>query len=110
MWGFYQRDTTLAQYIVDKLTQPFIPEKYLSPDCNFEVVVFQHVHLSRGVVPGGAGVPCHTQILADQLTVFQPGGTDYAHLINTGTHGFSDLPTALASSNAVGSIFLTWLE
>ena len=42
------------------------------------------------------GVPWHTQILADQLTLFQPGGgTDYAHLITTGTPGFSDLPTAL---------------
>ena len=39
------------------------------------------------------GVPA--QILADQLTLFQPGGTDYAHLIITGTPGFSDLPTAL---------------
>ena len=38
------------------------------------------------------GVPRHTQILADQLTLFQ---TDYAHLITTGTPGFSDLPTAL---------------
>ena len=40
-------------------------------------------------------VPWNTQILADQLTQFQPGGTDYAHLITTGTPGFSDLPTAL---------------
>ena len=44
---------------------------------------------------GVPGVPWHTQILADQLTLFQPGGTDYAHLIITGTPGFSDLPTAL---------------
>ena len=35
------------------------------------------------------------QILADQLTLSQPAGTDYAHLITTGTPGFSDLPTAL---------------
>ena len=41
------------------------------------------------------GVPWHTQILADQLTLVQPGGTDYAHLITTGTPGFSDLTTAL---------------
>jgi hypothetical protein len=41
------------------------------------------------------GVPWHTQILADQLTLFEPGGKDYAHLITTGTPGFSDLPTAL---------------
>ena len=44
---------------------------------------------------GVPGVPWHTQILADQLTLFQPGGTDYAHLITTGKPGFSDLPTAL---------------
>ena len=30
---------------------------------------------------GVPGVPWHTQILADQLTLFQLGGTDYAHLI-----------------------------
>ena len=44
---------------------------------------------------GVPGVPWHTQILADQLTLFQPRGTDYARLITTGTPGFSDLPTAL---------------
>ena len=44
---------------------------------------------------GVPGVPWHTQILADQSTLFQPGGTDYAHLITTGTPGFSDLPTAV---------------
>ena len=44
--------------------------------------------------PGGQGSHC-LQILADQLTLFQPGGTDYAQLITTGTPGFSDLPTAL---------------
>ena len=48
--------------------------------------------LSSLAVPG---MPWHTQILADQLTLFQPWGTDYAHLITTGTPGFSDLPTAL---------------
>ena len=48
--------------------------------------------------PGGAGRGGHCsppQFLADQLTLFQPGGTDYARLITTGTPGFSDLPTAL---------------
>ena len=44
---------------------------------------------------GVPGVPGHTQILADQLTLFQPGGRDYAPLITAGTPGFSDLPTAL---------------
>jgi hypothetical protein len=40
-------------------------------------------------------VPWHPQILEDQLPLSQPGGTDYAQLITTGTPGFSDLPTAL---------------
>ena len=30
---------------------------------------------------GVPGVPRHTQILVDQLTLFQPGGTDYSHQI-----------------------------
>ena len=38
--------------------------------------------------------------MADQLTLFQTGGTDYAHLITTGTPGFSDLPTALTNYDA----------
>ena len=46
---------------------------------------------------GGPGVPWHTQIGADQLALFQPGGTDYAHLITIGTPRFSDFPTALQS-------------
>ena len=46
---------------------------------------------------GVPGVPWHTQILEDQLTLFQPGGIDYAHLITTGTPEFLDLPTALQS-------------
>jgi len=53
-------------------------------------------HKKAGLLSLGVpGLPWHTQILADQLTLFQPGGTDYAHLITTGTPGFSDLPTAL---------------
>ena len=30
---------------------------------------------------GVPGVPWHPQILADQLTLFQPRGADYAHQI-----------------------------
>ena len=41
---------------------------------------------------GVPGVPWHPQILADQLTLSQPGGTDYAPLITTGTIGPSDGP------------------
>ena len=43
---------------------------------------------------------CQVCILADQLILFQPGGTDYAHLITTGTPGFSDLPTALGPDDS----------
>ena len=35
--------------------------------------------------------------MEDQVTVFQPGGTNYAHLITTGTPRFTDLPTVLES-------------
>ena len=45
------------------------------------------------------GVPWHPQILADQLTLSQPGRTDYAHHITAVTPGFSDLPTALHSTD-----------
>ena len=58
--------------------------------------VLLSTYLLKGCRPWGCRVlPWHTQILADQLTLFQPGGTNYAHLITTGTPGFSDLPTAL---------------
>ena len=62
--------------------------------------------------PVSLGVPCvpwHTQILSDQFTIFQPGGTDYAHLITTGTPGFSDLPTALYLSPAI-HFYSDWLQ
>ena len=52
-------------------------------------IYFLEVHqklVDRPVVPGCAGCA-----MADQLTLFQPGGTDYAHLITTGTPGFSGL-------------------
>ena len=50
----------------------------------------------RPVVPGCAGCPmAHPDFGRSVLTLFQPGGTDYAHRITTGTPGFSDLPTAL---------------
>ena len=44
----------------------------------------------RPVGTGGA----YPQILADQLTLSQPEGRDYAHQITIGTPGFSNLPTA----------------
>ena len=61
---------------------------------------------SRGVFPGGArgAMAWHTQILADQLTLSQPGGADYDHHISTGTPGFSDPPTALLSLDSRQSL------
>ena len=44
---------------------------------------------------GVPGVPWHPQILAGQLTLYQPWGADYAHHIITAPPVFSDLPTAL---------------
>ena len=63
---------------------------------NFHHSVRNHVKLihvvtsrwgfSKGTTGLGVpGVPWHTQILADQLTLFQPEETDYAQLISTGT-------------------------
>ena len=49
---------------------------------------------------GVPGMPWHPQILSNQLTLSKPGGTDYAHLITTGTPGFLDLPTALRIGSA----------
>ena len=62
-----------------------------------EIWYYTHIFLS-GVssLAGVPGVPWHTQIWADQLTLSQPGWTDYAHLITSDTPGFSDLPTALS--------------
>ena len=62
--------------------------------------MFEFLEASNGTIAGLSslgvpGVPWHTQILADQLTLIQPGGTDYAHLITTGAPRISDLPTAL---------------
>ena len=37
--------------------------------------------LKEGVSSLGGGIPWHTQILADQLTLSQPGGVDYTHQI-----------------------------
>jgi len=54
---------------------------------------------------GVPGVPWHTQILADQLTLYQPGGTDYAHLITTGTPGFSDGPVYFESESLFPPVF-----
>ena len=47
------------------------------------------------------GVPWHTQILADQLTLFQPGGTDFVHLITADTPGFaySSVPNRRVGQN-----------
>ena len=64
---------------------------------NFKDFIFQKMTVFDVTGLGVPGVPWHTQILADQLTLFQPRGTDYAHLITTGTPGFSDLPTALCN-------------
>ena len=58
------------------------------------------------VIPGGAGdamaPPDYGR--SDQLTLSQPGGEDYAHHINTGTPGFSDLPTALSQPFRAGNM------
>ena len=70
----------------------------ISTRCRHNLVYFDYHYMSdtySGLSSLGVpGVPWQTQYFADQLTLFQPGGTDYAHLITTGIPRFSDLPTA----------------
>ena len=57
------------------------------------------VYIEAGVSSLGVPwVPWHPQILADQLTLSQPGGGRLCPPNNTGIPGFSDLPTALMGS------------
>ena len=52
-----------------------------------------NVTICRGVVPGGAmGAMAHPDF-GRSVNPISTRGTDYAHLITTGTPGFSDLPT-----------------
>ena len=51
--------------------------------------------LTRGVVPGGAGGATTPPDFGRSVNPNSTKGTDYAHLITTGTPRFSDLPTAL---------------
>ena len=55
--------------------------------------------LIRPVVPGCAGYAMAHPDFGRSVNPFQLGGSDYAHLITTGTPEFSDLPTALYVSN-----------
>ena len=57
--------------------------------------ILKYVGVSSLGVMGVPGVPWYPQILADQLTLSEPGETNYVNLITTDTPGFSDLPTAL---------------
>ena len=50
---------------------------------------------------GGHETP---QILTDQLTLSQQGGTNYTHHITTGPPGFLDRPTALHRASSVDKI------
>ena len=59
--------------------------------------------ISRVSSPELPRVSWHPQILVYQLTLSKPGGADYAHHINTGIPGFSDLLTALY-------MFCYWLQ
>ena len=64
----------------------------------------------RGVVPEGAGDAMAPPAFGRSVNPISTRGTDYAHLITTGTTGFSDLPTALRmyseySSGHAGTYF-----
>ena len=56
--------------------------------------------MHRGVVPGGAGGAMAPPDFGRSVNPISTRGRDYAHLITTGTPGFSDLPTALNCMHA----------
>ena len=58
-------------------------------NCNDGLLHWQGCRKRRGLKPPAP------QFLADQLTLSQPGGNRLCPPNNTGTPGFSDLPTAL---------------
>ena len=62
----------------------------------------------RAVVIGGRGCWGHAplQILADQLTLTQPGKTDYSNHSTTWPPWFSDLPTAHHHCLASGPLYI----
>ena len=65
----------------------------------FESLLIESTLLNAGVSSLGVpGMPWHPQILADQLTLSQRGGSRLCPPYNTGTPGFSDIPTALLNA------------
>ena len=64
---------------------------------------------SRPVVPGCAGYALAHPDFGRSVNPISTRGTDYAHLITTGTTGFSDLPTALTIDNFV-VFWFKWLD
>ena len=78
----------MHKFFWPSLYQDFARNKYLwSAGCV----------LSRPVVPGCAGCAMAHPDICRSVNPISTKGTDYAHLITTGTPGFSDLPTALLS-------------
>ena len=98
---------------LDDLFQPASTKKHehifaSSDSAIFYVVKFNFITIPDTQIHPGLqepGVPQHPQILADQLTLSQPEGADYAHQITTGTPGFSDLPT---TQRRVGKMMPTY--
>ena len=58
----------------------------------------------RAVVPGCAGCAMAHPDFGRSVNPISTRGTDYAHLITSGTPGFSDLPTALHYICLVASV------
>ena len=68
------------------------------------VYVYVVVHkINRGVVPGGAGDAMTPPDLADQLSLSQPEGTDYAHQIILAPPDFQTFLRPCISSEVQGS-------
>ena len=68
--------------------------KYV-PNNELKSILKENFYFYRPVVPGCTGCAVAHPDFGRSVNPIPTRGTDYAHLITTGTPGFSDLPTAL---------------
>ena len=71
------------------------------------ITILNDQHMCRAVARGGLWGLQPSQCLAEQLTLSQPGGADYAHHSTTSPPKFSDLATALGLDKTVKAHYHT---
>ena len=85
IWPFHPLTHRLQRDWPRMLCQPKMDPHLLDVPLYLDILISLFVCFNREL-------PWHPQILTDQLTLSQPGGTDYSNDITTRPHGFWDLP------------------